>query len=87
MRGPSRLKLGPGCDDDQNGFVLNAIGEQLERFMRRRIDPMRIFEDNQQRLVTGQPDKVVRQRTDRRVSLLLGREHEGRVAMMRRDRQ
>ena len=53
LAAPLRLEFWPESNDDQNRKIRDAVDRQIEQFTRRRIDPLRILENEQHRRAAG----------------------------------
>ena len=62
LTGPGRLELGTEGGDQQDRQAVDPRENEVEELARSRIDPMRILEDHQHRLLSGQPFELPQQR-------------------------
>ena len=62
LAGPGRLELGPERHDQQYRQAADAIDGQVEQFARGRVDPMRVLENHQHRLLARQTFELADQR-------------------------
>ena len=84
---PRRVELGAESYDEQRRKSFNPVHRPAERFEARRIDPMRILEDHQHRLLACQSRKLRRQRLQRSLPALLRGQFERGIASIIRQRQ
>ena len=84
---PRRVELGAERYDQQHRKGFNPVHGPTERFQARRIDPMRILEDHQHRLLACQSRELRRQRFQRSLPALFRGQLERGIASIIRERQ
>jgi len=67
-----RLELRSICEDEQRRQATNAFNEDVEELARRRIDPMRILEQDQYRLPCRERGESHRQEVEKQLLAPLG---------------
>src|SRR5215831_12604431 len=55
LAGPGRLELGAERDDEQHWQAADMFDGEVEQLARRRVDPMRVLENYEHRLLACQP--------------------------------
>ena len=58
---PRRVELGTESYDEQRRKSFSSVHRPTERFQARGVDPMRIFDDHQHRLLSSQSRELCRQ--------------------------
>ena len=84
---PRRVELGAESYDEQHRKGFNSVHRPTEHFQARGVDPMRIFDDHQHRLLSSQSRELCRQRFQRSLPALLRVQIERRIASIIRQRQ
>ena len=84
---PRRVELGAESYDEQHRKGFNSVHRPTERFQARGVDPMRILEDHQHRLLSSQSRELCRQGFQRSLSALLRGQVERGIASIVRQRQ
>ena len=86
VAGPGRAELGPEGDHHERPQALHAFGHKIQELHRRRVDPVHILIDGQDRLLATQGFKLPEQDLEGALLLALGRQIQGRVAALDRQR-
>jgi hypothetical protein len=81
-----RLELRPIGENEQRRQAVNTLDEDVEELARRRIDPMRILEQNQYRLSCGDRGESRRQAVEQQLLAALATERERRIRIADGDR-
>ena len=84
--GPGRAELGPEGDHRERPQALHAFGQEIQELHRRRIDPVHILKDRQDRLLAAQGFKLPEQDLEGALLLALGRQIKRRLAALHRQR-
>ena len=84
---PRRLELRPEGDDQQHAKGWYPVHDPTKRFEARGVDPMRILEDHQHRIVTRQGLDLRNERFERFLPPLLRCQFERRITSIVRQRQ
>jgi hypothetical protein len=85
VRRPGRLELGPERHHKQCRQPLQSVDREVEQLRRRRVDPVRVLQDDQHRPPACQPLELGQQGIERARLPLLRVELRARVAPSRRD--
>ena len=64
LAGPGRLELGAERHDQQHRQAAHALDGEVEQLARGRVDPMRVLEDHEHRLLAGQTFELPDQRLE-----------------------
>ena len=84
---PRRVELGAESYDEQRRKSFNSVHRPTEHFQTRRVDPMRIFDDHQHRLLSCQSRELCRQRFQRSLPALFRGQLKRGIASIIRERQ
>src|SRR6185312_10411719 len=84
---PSCLELGAEGNEKQGVKACYALNDDVERFKARRIDPVHVFEDHQNRIPGRQSDKLRCQSFERLVLALLGHKLDAWISSVVRERE
>jgi hypothetical protein len=84
---PGRHKFRPKCNEQQNAKGRDSIYNSAERFQTRRIGPMSVLEDHQNRILPGKHFHLQNEGLQGSVSALLRGKVEDRIAPIVRQRQ
>ena len=84
---PRRVELGAERHDQQNRKSSDPVHRPTEHFQARRIDPMRVLQDHQHRLLASQSRELPRQRFQRFLPALFRDQLERGIAPVVRQRQ
>ena len=56
LRAPGRPKFQPGRRQKENGRLRAAIAERMHEIDRRRVEPLQVLKDKNERLIAGAGD-------------------------------
>ena len=82
---PSRGIAGPTGDDGEHPLAVGALNEDIEPFLRGRIDPVNVLEHEEQARLSGQALDQTLERGQRQFSPPLLRHLDRRIPISRRD--
>jgi hypothetical protein len=78
---PRRREIGSEGDDHQHRQVRDALDGQGQKLLRRRVDPVHVLVDHQNRLVRRERHELVHERFERQLLLALRGQIERRVTL------
>ena len=83
-RRPRRNELRTEGNHEQDRATLDTVDNQIEELLRGWIQPMRVFEDHQDRLPLRQAFELTQERLERAHLTLRRRKFERRIAVLER---